>query len=91
VDQDRNDEVRSKVQGEDLVRHLERYGVKSEARVLHSGGSDASAVFRDVTRELSVDLLVLGAYSRPRFSELLFGGVTQWALRDSHIPVLMSH
>jgi len=91
VDQDRNvRNDREKRRAEDLVAHLKRYGVKTEARLLRSDEGDVSTVFRDVTKELSVDLLVLGAYSRARVSEVLFGGVTQWALKDACVPTLMS-
>jgi nucleotide-binding universal stress UspA family protein len=91
VDQDQNDnDDREGRQGEDLVRHLEHYGVKAELRLLRSDGGDVSTVFRDVTKEISADLQVLGAYSRPRVSEVLFGGVTRWALREARIPTLLS-
>ncbi|HBV00686.1 MAG TPA: universal stress protein UspA, partial [Thalassospira lucentensis] len=39
----------------------------------------------------SSDLIVCGAYGRPRLRELMMGGVTQHLLRHMTVPVLMSH
>jgi len=35
-------------------------------------------------------LLVIGAYAHWRWREWVFGGVTQQALRDTNVPVLMA-
>ena len=37
------------------------------------------------------DLLLMGAYSRNRMSQLVFGGVTEYMLKHTSIPVLMLH
>jgi len=34
---------------------------------------------------------VMGAYSRPRITELIWGGVTRVMLSSMTVPVLMSH
>jgi nucleotide-binding universal stress UspA family protein len=36
-------------------------------------------------------LLVMGAYSHWRWQERVFGGVTQYVLREARTPVLMAH
>jgi len=36
------------------------------------------------------DLIVIGAYSNARSTQILFGGVTQAILKQATIPVLMS-
>ena len=36
-------------------------------------------------------LLVMGAYSHWRWRERLLGGITEYVLRESNIPVLMMH
>ena len=41
--------------------------------------------------DLSADLIVMGAYSRPRLSEVVLGGVTRVMLQAMTVPVLMSH
>ena len=41
--------------------------------------------------DLAADLIVMGAYSRPRLSEFVLGGVTRVMLQSMTVPVLMSH
>jgi nucleotide-binding universal stress UspA family protein len=41
--------------------------------------------------EHDMDLLVMGAYSRPRAVEWMLGGVTRSMMREMCLPVLMSH
>jgi nucleotide-binding universal stress UspA family protein len=36
-------------------------------------------------------LLVMGAYSHWRWQERVFGGVTEYVLREARTPVLMAH
>ena len=90
VDQDRHDADFKDTSGEELSPHLARYGVKVCVRLFRAQSGDVSGVLRAAIDELSADLLVLGAYGHPRMSELLFGGVTRWALREAHIPTLLS-
>jgi len=90
VEQDRHDADFKDTRGEDLARHLARYGAKVGVKLFRAPSGDVSGVLREALNELSADLLVLGAYGHPRMSELLFGGVTQWALREAHIPTLLS-
>jgi nucleotide-binding universal stress UspA family protein len=41
--------------------------------------------------DFGADLVVMGAYSRPRLSEVVLGGVTRLMLQSMTVPVLMSH
>ena len=41
--------------------------------------------------ELRADLLVVGAFSRTPFREVVFGGVTQALINHAAIPVFMMH
>lgn len=40
---------------------------------------------------LEADLLVMGAYGHGHLNEMLLGGATDYVLKHSHIPLLMSH
>ena len=70
---------------------LARHGIRctsAEAR-----GSDllvGEELLKQVDQDLS-DLLVMGAYGRSRFREFVFGGATRTILKDTNIPVLLSH
>lgn len=73
----------------DLARYLKHWDVKVE-RVRTRGENTPSEIERSA-RALGADLLVMGAYSRNRFRQLVFGGVTEHMLFKTDIPVLMLH
>lgn len=75
---------------ERLLRHLWRFGVRSETRTVVTNDSAGKAVLDEVER-WSADLLVMGGYGHSRLRERVLGGVTRTALRESPIPVLLSH
>jgi nucleotide-binding universal stress UspA family protein len=77
--------------GADLAASLARHGVNAKAEVAVSrSNSDGEALMSAVAAHGS-DLLVMGCYGRPRFLELVLGGVTKYVLRHMRVPVLMSH
>lgn len=75
---------------ERLLRHLGRFGVKAESRAVLSDGPDGPAILDQAAR-WAADLLVMGGYGHSPFRERVFGGVTRTAIRESPIPVLLSH
>ncbi len=72
-----------------LANYLRAWGVKSK-RVVAKGDDDAKALV-DACEETESDLLVMGAYSRSRLRQRIFGGVTEHMLARAKIPVLMLH
>jgi nucleotide-binding universal stress UspA family protein len=54
------------------------------------GGSAASLIARHAELN-AMNLIIQGAYGRSRWREFILGGVTREMLRDSTLPVLMSH
>lgn len=71
--------------------HLERHGVSARKRVIPPSGDDGGDTLLSYAADEGMDLLVMGAYGRSRLSELVLGGVTRRVLRDTVVPVLMSH
>ena len=73
------------------VRYLARHGVAAET--LHATSSDDKAgdTILARARKVGADLVVMGAYGRPRMAELILGGATRAVLRNGSIAVLMSH
>ena len=73
------------------VRSLARHGVAAET--LHATASDEKAgdTILARARKVGADLVVMGAYGRPRMAELILGGATRAVLRNGSIAVLMSH
>lgn len=72
-----------------LATYLRYWGVKSK-RVRASGKNDEQALLT-AYRDADSDLLVMGAYSRSRLRQRIFGGVTEFMLQRANIPVLMLH
>ena len=85
------DEQALPLAGEEIAAALSRHGVKCEVAALTAGGKSDGASLLARVKEVMADLLVMGAYGRPRFSELVLGGVTQHVLAASPVPVLLSH
>ena len=72
-----------------LAAYLIHYGIKAE-RIM-TQGHDESTELTASFRETGSDLVLMGAYSRARVRELVFGGMTELMLRKSSIPVVMQH
>jgi nucleotide-binding universal stress UspA family protein len=69
---------------------LARHGVRAEIRAERARRSDAARLAQ-IVGELEADILVAGAYGRPRLREWTLGGVTSDYLLDPDRCVLLSH
>jgi nucleotide-binding universal stress UspA family protein len=72
-----------------LQGYLKYYGVN--ATVMTSRGRNEELELLAAYKKTSSDLLLMGAYSRPRFREVVFGGMTQYMLAKAKIPIIMQH
>jgi len=72
-----------------LATYLRFWGTKAE-RITVREDSDAKAIIKGC-KESQSDLLVMGAYSRCRLRQRIFGGVTEFMLQRANIPVFMLH
>ncbi|MGI9291563.1 MAG: universal stress protein [Gammaproteobacteria bacterium] len=72
-----------------LQDYLKTYGVDS--KILHSRGKVEEKELMSAYKDSKSDLLLMGAYSRARFREVVFGGMTHYMLSKARIPVLMLH
>ena len=84
------DDDDAKIDQKGVIGYLARQGVKAKG-VSVKAGDDAGKAIARAAKRAGADLLVMGAYSHSRVRELLFGGVTEHALRDAPISVLMVH
>ncbi len=73
-----------------LVEYLARHGVKAKAVVVKPGADTGKAIVNAAVKA-GANLLVMGAFTHSRVRELIFGGVTEHALENSRLPVLMIH
>jgi nucleotide-binding universal stress UspA family protein len=72
------------------VTMLRELDLKSEPRNLVSTLSIAEALLEERAR-LGAGLLVMGAYTRSRFSELVWGSITRELLEKSPVPLYLHH
>jgi nucleotide-binding universal stress UspA family protein len=77
--------------GADVARYLIRHGVKVVVEQVQSQGEPIARIILTYAERHDTDLIVVGAYSRPRTTEMIFGGVTRSLLRDAGVPLLIAH
>lgn len=74
---------------DEAIAYLERHGLKAKAAVAKA--DDAGAAILSHAKKAGADLVVMGAFARPRFTEMVLGGATRTVLQDMASCVLMSH
>jgi nucleotide-binding universal stress UspA family protein len=74
----------------ELLEHLGRHGVQATHKAIESEPGPARALLA-YCREHDPCLLVMGAYEHSKFREDFLGGVTARVIKDTPIPVLLSH
>lgn len=74
----------------DVVAHLSRHGISAQARVAKAERGSVAKTMRDIAGEFGADLVVMGAFGRSRWHELILGGITRNMLANMTLPVLMS-
>lgn len=75
---------------EDISMYLTHHNIKSDViwcDVSHSVEESLLTACRSV----KADFLVMGAYTRSRLKEVIFGGTTDYMLNNADIPILISH
>ena len=73
-----------------LIQNLARHDINAEHLQQSKSGSIGASIL-NAREKLGADLIVMGAYEHSKFAHDVFGGVTTDVLRDSKVPVLMSH
>jgi nucleotide-binding universal stress UspA family protein len=83
--------VRDALVEKQLMGWFERHEIEATFRREVAPDLDAGNVLLSQAADLGADLIVMGAYSRPRLTELVLGGVTRLMLSSMTVPVLMAH
>ena len=76
---------------QEVAAFLKRHDVDATVRRLVAPDIEAGELLLSQASDLGVDLIVMGGYSRPRLTQLVWGGVTSIMLTSMTVPVLMSH
>jgi nucleotide-binding universal stress UspA family protein len=82
--------VRAAGTAERAIDYLRHRGIRAQAHAVKSEGPIAAAILQQAA-ELDAGLVVLGAYGRPMLKEFVLGSVTRTMLRESRVPLLLSH
>lgn len=82
--------LHGEVPGADVATWMARHGIKVRVTVQDTM-LDVGNALLSMAADLGCDLLVMGGYGRPRYRELLLGGVTRTVLETATLPVLMAH
>jgi nucleotide-binding universal stress UspA family protein len=85
------DDGRESLADADIFGWLAHHGITASVRHEVAKDADAGPLLLSHAADVGADLLVMGAYSRPRLSEIVPGGVTRLMLQATTVPVLMSH
>jgi nucleotide-binding universal stress UspA family protein len=70
---------------------LVEHDVEADLRILSIGDEPLGSSLIAMARELSADMLVMGAFAHSPLRELIFGGVTRYVIAHADLPVLMRH
>ncbi len=75
----------------EAVGYLGWHCRESEVRTLADKPNTTAAIILEEAHRIGADCVVMGAYSHSRTREFLLGGVTDFMLRHSDLPMLMAH
>jgi nucleotide-binding universal stress UspA family protein len=75
----------------ELATALTRHNVTTTAEGFPTAGLTAGQALKMRALDLGAVLLVMGAYGHTRISEFVFGGATDFMLKNMPIPILVSH
>lgn len=90
VDPDHSPSDNPDVAGAEIAATLARHGVRVDVVSATSAGLSAGTVLENRLADSAIDLLVIGAFSKSRLREMLFGGVTRTMLDSMTALTLMS-
>lgn len=74
-----------------LMAMLTRQGVNAILTPISKTSDTVSETLRQKALEMNADLIVMGAYGHSRFRERLLGGATREMLKQTDVPVMMTH
>ena len=77
--------------GADLALWLTRHGCNVTVRQFPSGGHEMADAISAKAKGCGSDLIVMGAYTRSRLRQMMFGGTTNKMIVESNFPLFLSH
>jgi nucleotide-binding universal stress UspA family protein len=80
-----------RIDAAEIAPHVSRHCKNVTVTSLPAQGNDVAATLSSHAKLVRADLLVMGAFARPKLRQLILGGVTSNMLTDPPCPVLMSY
>ncbi|HEY4135041.1 MAG TPA: universal stress protein [Alphaproteobacteria bacterium] len=74
----------------DVVAHLSRHGIAAQGRTAKTERGTMGQTMRDISADFGADMIVMGAFGRARWREMILGGMTRNMLAKMEVPILMS-
>jgi len=91
VEPEKLDTAFGDIPGARISEHLGRHGIKVKVDVSRGSSQSTGRTIINYADEFGHDLIVMGAYGHARWREIVLGGATRTILKDTKVPVLMSH
>lgn len=74
-----------------IKEYVDLHGVRSEVELIKTNNRGVGKALVDQALDREGTLMIMGGYSHSRWRERAFGGVTEYVLRETKVPVLMVH
>jgi nucleotide-binding universal stress UspA family protein len=74
-----------------VENYLQLHFAELRSEIIAPSGKNIGETLISTCETRGSALLVMGAYSQWRWQERVFGGVTEYVLREARTPVLMAH
>jgi len=74
-----------------LSNYFRFHNIEASTITVDDSAVDPGISILEEVDRMGADLLVMGAYTRKRARQLLFGGTTEFILRQTTVPVIMVH
>ncbi len=78
-------------EGDQLAGYLRRHGIECDVISIKKDEGGPGTVALNRAAALGSDLLIKGAFTQSRLSQMIFGGATRQILAEATLPVFMAH
>lgn len=77
--------------GQEIINYLNNKGIQADVQYVESHDLSIAETIMDHAEDLNASLVIMGAYSRSRFTEMFLGGVTkELFLNEVSVPLFIS-
>ena len=80
-----------RMSAEKLIDYLGWHCFEADLRRVPENPNETCQIILDEVRRAQAGLLIMGAYTHSRTREMILGGVTDFMLRNTPLPILMAH